>query len=186
GLEGLHVPCPLTGGPMDVLAARSTDAFPVAPSFSRTLEQADVLTLGVRVRGRLGWPIRRARSSWRCCAVDAELGRSEFAAECPVLECCEQLVVGVEGAGDAVALGVDCCNLCGEIALEGEGWNVDLKCGESTFRQYGEGGRRACSGNLIAHQSQLPKAKSVINLVAPLNGIDLLIERARNCRLTDL
>lgn len=57
-IDGLLVPSTVTGDPMVVLFARSTDAFPVAPSFSRTLEQADVLTLAVRVRGRLGWPIR--------------------------------------------------------------------------------------------------------------------------------
>jgi len=57
-IDGLLVPSTVTGDRMVVLFARSADAFPTAPDFSRTLEQADVLTLAVRVRGRLGWPIR--------------------------------------------------------------------------------------------------------------------------------
>src|SRR5699024_10710136 len=112
-IDGLLVPSTVTGEPMVVLFARSSDAFPIAPSFSRTLEPADVLTLAVRVRRRLGWPIRLARSGWRHCAVGAELGRSELPAECSVLERCEQLVVGLERAGDAVAFGVDGGDLLG-------------------------------------------------------------------------
>lgn len=57
-IDGLLVPSTVTGDRMVVLFARSADAFPTAPQFSRTLEQADVLTLAVRVRERLGWPIR--------------------------------------------------------------------------------------------------------------------------------
>lgn len=57
-IDGLLVPSTVTGDPMVVLFPRSTTAFPTAPSFSRTLEQADVLTLAVRVRNRLGWLIR--------------------------------------------------------------------------------------------------------------------------------
>ncbi len=34
-------------------------------------------------------------------------GRSELAAEGPVLERCEQFVISLESAGDAVAFGVD-------------------------------------------------------------------------------
>lgn len=57
-IDGLLAPSTVLGDPVIVLFARAADAFPAAPSFSRTLEQADVLTLAVRVRDRLGWPIR--------------------------------------------------------------------------------------------------------------------------------
>lgn len=57
-LDGLLVPSTVTGDPVVVLFTRSADAFPAAPSFSRNLEHTDVLTLAVRVRKRLGWPIR--------------------------------------------------------------------------------------------------------------------------------
>lgn len=57
-LDGLRVPSTVTGDPVIVLFSRSVDAFPVAPSFSRNLEHADVLTLAARVRERLGWPLR--------------------------------------------------------------------------------------------------------------------------------
>lgn len=57
-IDGLLVPSTVTGDQMVVLYTRSVDAFPIAPSISRTLEQSDVLTLVVRVRDRLGWPIR--------------------------------------------------------------------------------------------------------------------------------
>lgn len=57
-LDGLLVPSTVTGDPVVVLFTRSADAFPAAPSFSRNLEHADVLTLATRARERLGWPIR--------------------------------------------------------------------------------------------------------------------------------
>lgn len=57
-IDGLLVPSTVTGDPVVVLFSRSADAFPAAPSFSRNLEHADVMTLAVRVRDRLGWPIR--------------------------------------------------------------------------------------------------------------------------------
>ena len=57
-LDGLLVPSTVTGDPVVVLLSRSVDAFPTAPSFSRNLEHADVMTLAARVRERLGWPIR--------------------------------------------------------------------------------------------------------------------------------
>ncbi len=57
-LDGLLVPSTVTGDPVIVLFSRSVAAFPAAPSFSRNLEHADVLTLAARVRERLGWSIR--------------------------------------------------------------------------------------------------------------------------------
>lgn len=57
-IDGLLVPSTIIGDQRVVLFARSADASPIAPSFSRTLEQADVLSFAVRVRDRLGWPIR--------------------------------------------------------------------------------------------------------------------------------
>ncbi|MGO1183016.1 MAG: RES family NAD+ phosphorylase [Micrococcaceae bacterium] len=57
-LDGLWVPSTVTGDPMVVLFPGSSSAFPVAPSFSRTLQHADVLTMAVQVRQRLHWPIR--------------------------------------------------------------------------------------------------------------------------------
>ena len=49
-LDGLLVPSTVTGDPVVVLLSRSVDAFPTAPSFSRNLEHADVMTLAARVR----------------------------------------------------------------------------------------------------------------------------------------
>src|SRR5699024_1431632 len=59
----------------------------------------------------------RAALPWLC--------RSELTAERPVLECGEQLVVGLESAGDAVALGANGGDLRGELLLftQGREWN---------------------------------------------------------------
>lgn len=57
-IDGLWVPSAVVGDPAVVLFTRAASAFPATPSFSRTLEHDDVRVMAVKVRKRLGWPIR--------------------------------------------------------------------------------------------------------------------------------
>ena len=57
-IDGLWVPSAVVGDPAVVLFTRAASAFPAAPSFSRSLEHDDVRVMAVKVRSRLGWPIR--------------------------------------------------------------------------------------------------------------------------------
>ena len=57
-IDGLYAPSTMTGGPMAVLYAPSSNSFPAAPRLARALNHPGLSGVVVKVADELGWPVR--------------------------------------------------------------------------------------------------------------------------------